>query len=251
MNARLSRLLLVIVLAMIATLVVMAPANWIARRIANETEGALILADASGSLWHGSAVLSVSGTLEHPGVALALPGRIEWKFAGWSSLGARWTVAGQGLGGPVEAQIGLAHVHIGSGSAELPCELLDAAGGVLQTLGLRCHATLGWQAITLPATSDGKNAGSISLSELSSALSPIRPLGDYRVDWVENAAGGLDYQVTTLHGSLLISGQGKSPGSFSGAAQIAPTAAPETAERLRSMLATLGPSGPGGTLLQY
>ena len=250
MNRRRMSLLIVMLLATLITLLINAPANWLARAVAHESEGALLLSDATGTLWAGSAVVGLSGTLEHPGSSLALPGRVAWHFSGIGSRGVRWNLQGESLLQPVEAEIGLSRVTIGAASASLPCELLDALGGALQTLHLRCQASVEWQTLSLPVSSAAQNGGTVTLLGLTSALSNVKPLGDYRIDWHQTPAG-LDYQVATQRGPLSVTGHGKAPGSFSGAAQVAPGTPADVAERLRSLLATLGPSGPSGTLLQY
>ncbi len=243
-------LAVVIVVAALVTILLNAPANWLARLAYNKTDGALVLSDASGTVWHGSAVVGLSGTLENPGAALALPGRLAWKLAGFGSRGLRFTLQGESLLTPVDADLGFYGVALSAGSAALPCELLDALGGALQTLQLRCQATIGWQTLSLPVSSTAQNGGTVTLLGLTSALSTIKPLGDYRIDW-HQSTGSLTYQVTTARGPLAIAGQGQVPGSFSGTAQVQPGTAPDVADRLRSLLATLGPSGPSGTLLHY
>jgi general secretion pathway protein N len=250
MTRRIAPLAVVMLLATFITLLINAPANWLARAVAHETQGAVLLADATGTLWAGSAVLGLSGTLDHPGSSLALPGRVAWRFSGIGSRGVRWNLQGESLLQPVEAEIGLSRVTIGAASASLPCELLDALGGALQTLHLRCQASVGWQTLSLPVSSTSQNGGTVTLLGLTSALSSVKPLGDYRIDW-RQSPDGLDYSVATQRGPLSVTGHGKAPGSFAGAAQVAPGTPADVAERLRSLLATLGPSGPSGTLLQY
>ena len=241
--------LLVLVAALI-TLVVEAPANWLAQTVWRLSEGQVVLSDASGSLWHGSAVLGLSGTLERPGASLAMPGRVAWKFSGLGSTGIRWTLQGESLVLPVDAEVGLSAVKINAGTATLPCELLDTLGGALQTLQLRCQASFGWQTLSLPVSPTSQNGGTVTLLNLTSALSAVKPLGDYRLEWHQNGPG-LEYTVLTQRGPLQITGQGTTPGGFRGQADVAAGTPPDVAERLRSLLATLGPPGPNGTLLQY
>jgi general secretion pathway protein N len=241
---------LLVLFAALVTLILDAPANWLAKELYGLSDGQVTLADASGTIWHGSAVLSLSGTLDRPGASLALPGRVAWQFSGLGSKGMRWNVEGESLILPVEAEVGLSSVKINAGTASLPCELLDTLGGALQTLQLRCQASIGWQTLSLPVTSTSQNQGTVTLQNLTSALSVVRPLGDYQLDWHQNATG-VGYTVATQRGPLEITGQGSEPGGFKGEARIASGTPPEVAERLRSLLATLGPSGPNGTLLQY
>jgi len=237
--------------ALLLTVALTAPANWMARKVATETGGRVVLADASGTLWHGSAVVSIGGTPGQPAIALALPGRIRWDLAGLAGVGGRFTISGEGIPQPFDVDLSLAHIRLAPANATIPCELLDAIGGMMQTLALRCQATIGWQTLSWPAAPTTPNSGSVSLFNVTSALAAVRPLGDYRVDWQAAASGTLNYQLSTSAGALLLSGQGTWPGGFDGTAQIAPSAPPDVRERLRAMLATLGPPGPAGTLLKY
>jgi general secretion pathway protein N len=239
------------VIALLLTVVITAPANWMARKVARESDGRVVLADASGTLWHGSAVLAIGGTPGQPSIALALPGRISWDFAGLSGIGGRFVVSGGGIPQPFDVDLSFGHVKLAPATATIPCELLDAIGGMMQTLALRCQATIGWQTLSWPAAPATQNSGSVSLFNVTSALAAVRPLGDYRVDWQAAADGTLKYQLSTSTGALMLAGQGTWPGGFEGTAQIAPSAPPDVHERLRAMLATLGAPGAQGTLLKY
>ncbi len=239
------------VLVLLATLLVFAPANWLAIKMARASDGRIVLADAQGTLWHGSAVLGFGGTPGAPARALALPGRMRWDLAGPAGLGARFLVTGEGIAQPLTAELSRAGLKLLPGSVLVPCEILDTQGGLLQTLALRCQAVIGWQALSWPEASGVENSGTILLSGVSSALAAVKPLGDYRIDWRYAMNGILNYQVSTASGALLISGRGALPGGFDGTAQISATAAPDVREKLKDMLATVGPQGPAGTLLKY
>jgi general secretion pathway protein N len=56
-----------------------APASWLAAALASATDQRLLLADARGSIWSGSAIAVLTGG---PGsrTASALPGRLKWTF---------------------------------------------------------------------------------------------------------------------------------------------------------------------------
>ena len=70
----------------LAGLVAFAPAAWLASALASATDQRLLLTDARGTLWSGSALPVLSGG---PGSrdASALPGRVEWNLA-WRGLSA-------------------------------------------------------------------------------------------------------------------------------------------------------------------
>lgn len=65
------------VLGLFISLVVFAPAQWLARAVASGTGDRVLLSDARGSLWSGSAVLAFTGGAGSRD-ASALPGRVEW-----------------------------------------------------------------------------------------------------------------------------------------------------------------------------
>ena len=65
-------------------LIAFAPAAWLARAVASATGDRVLLTDARGTLWNGSALPVLTGG---PGSrdASALPGRLEWNLA-WRGL---------------------------------------------------------------------------------------------------------------------------------------------------------------------
>ncbi|MEO5772186.1 MAG: type II secretion system protein N, partial [Burkholderiaceae bacterium] len=74
-----------LVVGALVGLIVFAPAAWLAAAVASATGQRLLLTDARGTLWNGSALPVLSGG---PGSrdASALPGRLEWQI-GWRGLG--------------------------------------------------------------------------------------------------------------------------------------------------------------------
>jgi general secretion pathway protein N len=64
-------------------LVLFAPAAWLAQAVASSTDGRLILADARGTVWSGSAVPVLAGGPDSRAASF-LPGRLEW------TLSPRW-----------------------------------------------------------------------------------------------------------------------------------------------------------------
>ena len=63
-------------LGVVFGLVTQAPAQWLADSLARATQGRLLLAEARGSLWDGSAVLVLTGGAGSRN-ASALPGRLQ------------------------------------------------------------------------------------------------------------------------------------------------------------------------------
>jgi general secretion pathway protein N len=67
------------VLGVLVALVAFAPAEWIARTVASATGQRVLLSDARGTVWSGSAVLVLTGGAGSRD-ASALPGRLDWSL---------------------------------------------------------------------------------------------------------------------------------------------------------------------------
>ncbi len=220
----------------LAGLVAFAPAAWLASAVASATSDRLLLTDARGTLWNGSALPVLTGG---PGSrdASALPGRLEWKLA-WSGLGAELR-ARQAccLRGEVRALIrpGLGRVTVQVLPAESttigqwPAAWLTGLGTPWNTLQLG-----GALRLTSPGLSvewvQGRmrfsGEAALDVANASSRLATLDSLGSYRLTLRGNAAG-TDAAILTLitvDGALRLSGQGEWTGTglrFRGEAQAA------------------------------
>jgi general secretion pathway protein N len=67
------------VLGVLVALVAFAPAEWVARAVASSTAQRVLLSDARGTIWSGSAVLVLTGGAGSRD-ASALPGRLDWSL---------------------------------------------------------------------------------------------------------------------------------------------------------------------------
>ena len=214
--------------AMLAT-AVWAPARWLAWSVAQTSQGQVQLNNPRGTLWQGSAQLTLSGGAGSRD-AQSLPGRLHWRItpgalnwgvqvqadccmpaplqvqlqAGWSSLRAqltdhqsRWPAAWlSGLGAPW-------NTLQADGQLQLRTEALQLqwAAGRLQMQGL----------------------AELDAVQMSSRLSTLKPMGSYRVQVRGTPQGTAtpELQLSTLQGPLQLQGQGQWVGSrlrFSGEA---------------------------------
>ena len=64
-------------LGLVAGVIAFAPAAWLASALASATDGRLLLADARGTVWSGSATLVLTGGPDSRD-ARSLPGRLSW-----------------------------------------------------------------------------------------------------------------------------------------------------------------------------
>ncbi|MFM2119226.1 MAG: hypothetical protein RL722_694 [Pseudomonadota bacterium] len=204
-------------------LVLFAPARWLAEGLASASGERLLLADANGSLWQGSAVLVLTGG---PGTreARTLPGRLGWTLAprlGASGLAFELSLShacclnGQprlrllpGLG-RVRAEVVQQGDWLGSWPAALltglgtPWNTLDPGGDLrVQTRGLAFSWVAGRFALEGQADLDWQG--------MSSRLSTLPRLGSYRLRISAEAAqaGTARVELLTTEGPLQLSGSG-------------------------------------------
>ncbi len=223
-------------------LVALAPAAWLANAVAAASEQRLLLADASGTVWSGSAVPVLTGGAGSRD-ASALPGRLHWRlgYAG-AALALRVSHAcclnGElqlrvlpGWGGArVELQptVGAAGqpAHIGQWPAAwlvglgTPWNTLQPSGSIrLASAGLTLESVQGrWRL---------NGRAEIDLEAMASRVSTLDELGSYRIVVAGDAESGeaSTLQLSTRRGALQLSGSGQWVASrlrFQGQARAAP-----------------------------
>lgn len=218
------------------------PAAWLAPIVEQQTAGRITLGDAQGSIWRGSAFVGAAASGQDP-VTPLLPGRFDWRLSPTALIGVVDATLenSEALGAPVQLTGSWSQWQIGPSSLRLPAERLAALGAPLNTILPSGQMQLGWGVLQLAR--EGKRVdltGSmqLDLTDVASRLSPIRPLGAYRVrmDWQGQQA---QLALTSVAGPLLLSGNGgidRGRFQFSGRAQ----AAPGQEERLANLLNLLG-----------
>jgi general secretion pathway protein N len=249
----------------LAGLVANAPAQWLADGLYQASAQRLLLAEARGSLWNGSAVLVLTGG-GGSNDASVLPGRLQWQLRpDWRGL--RLSVRQDccidgdlalhlqpGWGGYTLALDRAAAVPPGAapGSAGAGLPAADRVIGhwpaawlaglgtpwnTLQLGGLMQLASPGLRLQSVQGRLRLDGALSLELLAVSSRLSSLPALGSYRLDLAGQATGGnaATLQLRTLDGALRLSGSGSWTGTglrFRGEAQAAEGQAPALANLL-------------------
>ena len=239
------------VLASGAVVLARLPAAWITPQFAKATHGHVNLIEPQGSLWHGSASLMLAAGQDTDGATL-LPGRIEWRTAFWPLLAGRVQMQmrqTEAMQDPVTVEATLGGAMLSAGSIGVPVSLLSGLGAPFNTLALDGAMQLTWS----PWRVIGQNAYgrlSVTLTDVSSRASLVRPLGSYRAVLQAQGASST-IELTTLKGPLLLNGQGtlsRTSTSFQGTA----SATPEQRDNLVGLLNLLGrPTGPGTVALAF
>jgi general secretion pathway protein N len=219
--------LLAIAVTAVLTMLVFFPAAWVAVLVERQTGGRLTLGDAQGTLWHGSAFVGGAAS-SNAAVTPLLPGRFTWKVSPLSLLGSvRMELSNdQALTQPVNFTGSWREWQLSPAALLLPADGLAGLGAPLNTLALSGRLQLSWTSLQLALverTVAVNGVTTLQMQDVSSRLTPIRPLGSYQLalDWRGAQAG---VNLSTTKGPLLLSGTGQLQGGrlqFSGQAEAA------------------------------
>lgn len=240
-------------LGLMLALVTQAPAQWLARGVANASQGRVLLNAPQGTLWQGSAQLTLSGGQPQHNAAdnsdVALPSLLHWQ------LGPQWSRAlGLTLGLQLQAdccttqplELALSplwdgvRVDVNDQQSQWPAQWLVGLGAPWNTIQPQAQLQLRTQGLrwqTQSGQEQLQGLAELQVQQLSTRLSTLRPLGSYRIQ----VRGGDTMAMTldTLEGSLQLQGSGQWVNHrlhFQGEA----SAAPEFEAALSNLLNILG-----------
>jgi general secretion pathway protein N len=220
--------LLTIAVSVSLTLLVFFPAAWLAAIAERQSSGRLILGNAQGTLWRGSAFIGGAASAGGP-VTPLLPGRFGWRLSPLALVGT--------LDMRLENEAALSQTVTLSGSWTqwqispaallLPAQGLAGLGAPLNTIAPSGTIRLSWTALDVALAGGGialEGRTMLEMTDMASSLSAIRPLGSYEMtfDWHGRQA---QLVLRSLKGPLLLDGGGELGGGrfqFSGQAQAAP-----------------------------
>jgi len=225
--------------AFLLTLLATAPASLLDSYLRHATQGRMVLANASGTVWQGAAMPAVR---QPQGNLVALQ-TLHWQLAVWPlfsgkiRLHLQWDELPASSATDVNIsyrQIEFQHLFI-----PLPAKLLSEASSLLKPLEFRGQMQI--QAEHLLVSRQGVDgAAVVDWQQAGSALSSINPLGNYRLA-LNGAGERVTIGLSTTSGALLLQGQGGWSAArgldFHGTAR----AAPGSEERLTELLHHLGP----------
>lgn len=202
-------------------LVVWAPARWLAFAVAQASQGQVQWLNPQGSVWAGSAQLVLSGGAGSRDPQ-ALPGRWHWTLTPtWRGARVGWQ-ADCCMAQPAQlhVQAGWAtwQVQASDHSSTWPAALLTGLGSPWNTLQADGQLQLRTESLQLN-WAEGRlqmqGQAELQVQQLSSRLSPIKPMGSYRISLTGTPEGTPTprLQLSTVQGPLLLSGQGQWVGS--------------------------------------
>ena len=223
-------------------LVALVPASFVAERVSNATQGRVALANAGGTLWHGSARIR----LTLAGGWLDLDA-LEWRFDPARLVAGRLAFDVKAMAPGLDAQGQVARAFSG-------WEFRDAAlRATVASLATLAPVAARWrpEGRLVAATPlwhwndrEARGEATIEWRDAAVSLSEVKPLGSFRV--VATADGGnAQLAVTTIDGPLQVSGKasaGPAQIAFSGEAR----AEGAQAKALEPLLDLMGPRRPDG-----
>lgn len=229
-------------LAVALTVAVFFPAAWLAPLVEAQTDNRLTLGDAQGTIWNGSAFIGGAPSGSEP-VTPLLPGRFSWDLSPLVLLGRVHAQVRNpdALSEPVTITGTWWRWLVSAGKVVLPAERLAGLGAPLNTIRPSGTMELSWTPLQLNRRGrvvDLQGTMVLEMTDIASRLSPVKPLGSYRVkfDWSGQQA---QMALSTIKGAMLLSGNGRLINGrlqFSGRAE----AAEGQEERLANLLNLLG-----------
>jgi general secretion pathway protein N len=232
-----------VVLGALLASLIFAPARWLAALINQASQGHVLLANARGTVWNGSAQLLLAGGASSIG-SVALPGRLDWRLRpGFDRINANITATccmAQALQVSAWPLWSGARVALGDHTSNWPAGLLAGLGTPWNTIQAQGTLAVSSNALKMEwAAGRVTMAGRLQVDaqDMASRLSTLKPMGSYRLTLNGGAVNTL--QLETLQGSLLLNGSGQWVGGklrFDGVA----SAVPERQDALSNLLNIIG-----------
>lgn len=228
---------------LVLALLMFAPARWLASALAQASAGRVLLANARGTVWDGTAQLLLTGGAGS-GDASTLPSTLDWHIRPQAGQLEVKVYASCCTQQPLQLQLrprwGGITLHLDDGQSNWPAQLLAGLGTPWNTVQPAGRLVLSSQGLRLDLIEGRMTiAGNARLEaiDLSSRLSTLRPLGSYQLTLQGGPSPALE--LATVSGSLQLSGRGHWVGSrlrFEGKA----LAVPEREEALSNLLNIIG-----------
>ncbi len=192
------------------------PAAWIAGLVGTYSDCRVVMVHAQGSVWSGKSTLGFSrpktktGKCESPHL---VAGQIQWQMkCNLLNVNCSAHLRHAALTDPLELTIGAAGTLVKANGAILPHNSLLALGSPWNTLQLQAVVNMKWTDISIAHGDQSGQLGSMEfmIKHLSSAISPVKPLGSYQVamEFSDQHRFGPKWNLSTLQGPLFLSGQG-------------------------------------------
>jgi general secretion pathway protein N len=245
--------------ALLATALVIAPAQWIASTLKSATGGRVELADASGTAWNGSAVLVLASSADPAAPRATLPERLSWRLSPWSLLIGQFDLTvthPSALTQPLAVRaplLGGGATTLSATTLRLPASLLIGLGAPWNTVRPGGILLVNWDRLQIGSDRIQGNV-SAEWQYASSALTPVSPMGHYRLQ-TNGVWPGTQLDLLTISGPLELKGSGTIAAGgglrFTGRAQAMAGTDPGVKAQLTGLISLLGRRDGEGSLLNF
>jgi general secretion pathway protein N len=207
---RLLGLLLFGIVVIGATVATMAPAEWAAIALRDASGGRADLAEASGTIWHGQGTVVLRAGADPSAASASLPERLTWRLNPLALLTGVVDLTVEhpsALATPLAVQLSRSGgAVLSADSLRLPAMLLIGLGAPFNTVRPGGTIEINWGRLSIGG---GRLHGQLGAhwSYASSALTPVSPMGDYRVE-TNGVFPGTTLTLQTVSGPLELTGNG-------------------------------------------
>jgi general secretion pathway protein N len=198
------------VLAALVTVVALAPAQWADQAIRSFTGGRVELAQAAGTIWDGSATLVLASGRARDSVRTGLPDPISWRLSLWPLLSGTIELTlrhPSALTAPLRVSVSAdGRFQLGAATLRLPAAMLTGLGAPWNTVRPGGIVSLQTNGVEFAR---GQCRGSLTAEweYASSGLSPVSPIGHYRLQ-TSGQYPGTRLELQTISGPLELIGSG-------------------------------------------
>ena len=231
---------LIAIVGLLALVITQLPINWVRTSIAEKTACKVMLVQAEGTIWEGSASFGFSeikiGELKTCSAPYGMTERFSWSsHCSLVDLQCKWNIQHSNLARPLDLALSSSSLTISANQAELPGNFLEGLGSPWNSLHPRGRLKLQWSDIKWDSIPTG--LVEIQFLDITSPISLIKPLGSYAIKLQVDQDVKID--LFTLNGPLLLNGKGLLANgrfSFQGDA----SALPESRDSLIGLLSIIG-----------
>lgn len=232
--------------AIVATTAALAPAQWLALGVRSATAGRVQLADARGTVWRGNATLVLASGTQAGAARASLPERLTWQLSPWQLMTGTLDLSLQhpsALTQPLTVRMRLdGSTVVGATTLRMPAALLIGLGAPWNTVQPGGVVAITWDRLQVePAGFKGNLFAEWQYA--SSALTPVSPMGHYRLD-TNGIFPGTQLNLLTISGPLELTGNGTIAAGgrlrFQGLARAVPDADPAVKTQLTGLISLLG-----------
>ncbi len=174
------------------------PITWFENQLKQITHEHLQLNAVQGNLWNGQAQLVLSDG-ENSKAIKAIPGWLKWRFI-WNGFELTHPL----LNAPLQITYNDGQINCTGHSINIPAVWLKTLGSPWNTIDPGGTFKLYW----LPAKINQQFSWSIQWLDAQSALSTVKPLGNYELQGKLKNLKQFNMQLKTLNGDLQLQGQG-------------------------------------------